>query len=124
MDIEKHIFCADPNICAIIAKRNSKDKWQLWGLSEILETGEAIYETRLLCHQENDIELHNEYDAVEPINTTSRHIHIKLLQGNNWHKVKLIEQEKTIGKAIDIVWRTSYFKDKKKPPLLELFFDF
>ncbi|MDR2651489.1 MAG: hypothetical protein LBC68_04130, partial [Prevotellaceae bacterium] len=74
-NIEKQIFCADPHICAIIAKRNLQNKWELWGLSDVLETGEAKYETRLF--QEN------EYDAVEAVNTTSGRTHIKLLQDNN-----------------------------------------
>lgn len=71
---EKRIFCADANMCAILAKCNSQNKWELWGLSGISETGDAIYETRLF---EN-----HEFDDVEPNNTTSGHTHIKVLKDN------------------------------------------
>ena len=28
---EKQIFCADADMCAIIAKCSSQNKWELWG---------------------------------------------------------------------------------------------
>jgi len=109
---EKQIFCADANMCAIIAKRNSQNKWELWGLSNVLEIGEAKYETRLFKD--------DEYDAIEPINTTSGHTHIKVLKDNIWSEIVFIENKKAANKPIEPNWRTCF----SNPPLLELSFDY
>jgi hypothetical protein len=111
-NIEKQIFCADPNICAIIAKCNSRNKWELWGLSDVLETGEAKYEVRLFPE--------NEYDAVEAINTTSGHTHIKVIKDNNWSEVVFIEHKKVPDKSIEYEWATYY----SNPILLKLSFSY
>ncbi|MDR3046972.1 MAG: ankyrin repeat domain-containing protein, partial [Bacteroidales bacterium] len=110
-NIEKQIFCTDPKICAAIATLNSQNKWELWGLNAALESGEAIYEIRLF---EDD-----EFDAVEPINTTSGHTHIKVLKDNNWSEIILIENKKAAGERINPTWRTVF----SNPPLLKLSFD-
>jgi len=123
-ETEIQIFCADPNICAIIAKRNSQDKWQLWGLSDVLETGEAKYETRLFSKREDDVEVHKEYDAIEHVNTTSGRTKIKLLQNNNWHEVVLFENKKAINKPIEVIWHTCYFTNPKNPISLRLRFSY
>jgi ankyrin repeat protein len=105
---EKQIFCADANMCAILAKRNSQNKWELWGLSGISEIGEAIYETRLF-------EKH-EFDDVEPNNATSGHTHIKVLKDNIWSEIVFIEHKKATDKPMDVEWMSSF----TKPPILKL----
>jgi len=106
---EKQIFCADANMCAILAKCNSQNKWELWGLSGISENGEAIYETRLF-------EKH-EFDDVEPNNATSGHTHIKVLKDNIWSEIVFIEHKKATDKPMDYVeWMSSF----TKPPILKL----
>lgn len=93
---EKQIFCADANICAILAKCNSQNKWELWGLSDVSETGEAKYETRLFTN--------HEFDDVEPINTTNGHSHIRVLNENIWDEIVFIEHKKAINKPIEPEW--------------------
>ena len=93
---EKQIFCADANICAISAKCNSQNKWELWGLSSVSETGEAKYETRLFTN--------HEFDDVEPMNTTSGHAHIRVLNENIWDEIVLFEHKKAINKPIEPEW--------------------
>jgi ankyrin repeat protein len=96
---EKQIFCADANLCAILAKRNSQNKWELWGLSEVTKTGDAKYETHLFADYE--------FDDVEPMNTTSGHSHICVLNGDTWSEIGLIEHKKAENKTIEIGWEWS-----------------
>jgi len=117
---EKQIFCADATICAIVAKRNSKNKWELWGLSSVSETGEAEYETRLFKDYE--------FDDVESVNTTSGRTHIRVLYENSWDEIVFIEHKKAINKPIEPVWNsTGHFprlpKSKSVPYLRLEFFN-
>jgi hypothetical protein len=59
-DAEKQIYCTDLSICAGIARRNVRGKWELWGLSEVLGMGNAEYNVRLSPE---------EYDEVYTTNT-------------------------------------------------------
>ena len=112
MDKEKQFFCADANICAILAKCNSKNKWELWGLSEVLETGEAKYKSRLFSDEE--------YDDVEPINSTSGRTRIKVLKDGNWSEIGLIEQKKAANMPI----LPSWYIHSGKISYLHLSFDY
>ena len=107
---DKQIFCADADMCGIIAKCNPQGKWELWGLSEVTESGEAKYETRLFRD--------NEFDAVEAENTTSGHTHVKVLQVNNWIEIDFVESKKAAGKPIRPMWLYNF----GKTPYLDLFF--
>jgi len=113
---EKQIFCADANMCAIVAKCNSQNKWELWGLSEVSNTGKAEYNTRLFED--------HEFDDVEPMNTTSGRTHIKLLKDNNWQDVVFIENKKVADKPIETEWVTCFSESQwtKYPSYLKLNF--
>ena len=97
--IEKRIFCADANMCAIIAKQNAHNKWELWGLSKVSETGEAKYETHLFADYE--------FDDVDAAYTTSGHSHIRILNDDAWSEIVLIEHKKAENKTIQILWEWS-----------------
>lgn len=116
--MNKQIFCTDANMCAILAKCNPQNKWELWGLSGVSETGEAEYKTRLF---EN-----HEFDEVEPINTTSGHTHIKVLKDNNWSEITFIEYKKAADKPVqpEWVWNFPPSPLAKTPPYLILDFDY
>jgi ankyrin repeat protein len=88
---DKQIFCADANMCSIVAKCNSQNKWELWRLSGVSETGEPKYEQRLFKYEGFDDGSDGEFDDIEPINTTSGHTHIKVLKDNNWSIIVFIE---------------------------------
>ncbi|NLK91728.1 MAG: hypothetical protein GX273_01135 [Bacteroidales bacterium] len=93
---EKQIFCTDATMCAILAKCNSQNKWELWGLSEVSETGEAKYEIRLFSDYE--------FDEVDAINTTSGRNQIKVLFQTNWYEIVFIEHKKAINMPIEPEW--------------------
>jgi len=115
--INKQIFCADANMCAIVAKCNSQNKWELWGLSGVSKTGKAEYKTRLFKN--------HEFDDVKPNNTTSGHTHIKVLKGNVWSEIVFIENKKAIEKPIDeVTWACQFPQSpsEKYPPFIKLSF--
>ena len=103
---DRQIFCADADMCAIMVKCNRRNKWELRGLSRISETGVALYESRLFS--DSEFFAGGEFDAVEPVNTTSGHTHISVLQDNAWYKIVLTENKKAPGEPIEPMWATHY----------------
>ncbi len=93
---EKQIFCTDATMCAILAKCNSQNKWELWGLSDVSETGEAKYAIRLFSDYE--------FDEVDAMNTTSGRTQIRVLYETSWYEIVLIEHKKAINMPIYPEW--------------------
>ena len=122
MEKEKQIFCADKNICPVIAKQNAQNKWELWHLSNCHEREEeAKYEHRLF-------EGHA-YDAVEAKDSTTGRTLIKVLEDGIWREIVLIQPPIVVDDDTDIVWQHSndtitpmwikYFRAFKKSESLE-----
>ncbi|MDD3665957.1 MAG: ankyrin repeat domain-containing protein [Bacteroidales bacterium] len=90
----KHIFCADKDFCALAAKQNEQNKWNLWGYSGELETGEVEYGFRM----------EGDYDAIEATNSTTGRTIIKVLKDEKWSEIVFIQTPKVAAENT-ISWR-------------------
>ena len=96
MEKVKQIFCADKNICPVIAKQNAQNKWELWHLSNCHEREEAKYEHRLFKG--------HAYEAVEATESTTGRTLIKVLEDGIWREIILIQPPIVADMYISTAW--------------------
>ena len=123
MEKVKQIFCADKNICPVIAKQNAQKRWELWALSNCLKPEKrkkAKYESRLF-------EGHM-FDAVEATNSTTGRTLIKVLEDGIWHDIVFIQPPIVADGYMSAIWQYSidttpmwikYFRIDKETETLE-----
>ncbi|KAA6323538.1 hypothetical protein EZS27_027031 [termite gut metagenome] len=109
MEKEKQIYCSDCSICAGIAKQNAHGKWTLWGVSEVLGMGNALFEKRPFT---------DEFDNVEPFNTMDGTSYIAVCKGGLWGLIQVKFKNKT--RISEDSWEWKWVEDLKCKSLEEV----
>lgn len=82
--MEKKIYCHDGSLAAMVAKKNEKGTWEIFGLSEVFGMGSGDYQKKLFDFSFSDLIL---------LNSMEGKAYVCLKKGTKWGLLELKDNQ-------------------------------